>query len=196
MSKVRLYGSTSGYVELAAPAVAPDSTLTLPALAGGFGKVGQVVQSVKTDTFSASLAVGAVSGDVTGLTVSITPSSTTAKILVIASIYTSGDGGAIGSYLYLYRDGSLTTYIGDAASSRARVTSSTSWEGQNNPDVQHVMFLDSPATTSAVTYSVRLGHDRTAAGTSTVYVNRGTTDTDANYTARTASSIAAIEVAA
>jgi hypothetical protein len=172
-----------------------DGSVVLPAgFSGGLGT--NVVQAVKTDTFSASLAVGAVSGDVTGLTVSITPSSATAKVLVIASIYTSGDGGAIGSYLYLYRDGSLTTYIGDAASSRARVTSSTSWEGQNNPDVQHVMFLDSPATTSAVTYSVRLGHDRTAAGTSTVYVNRGTTDTDANYTARTASSITAIEVAA
>lgn len=182
--------SASANIELGA-----DGSVVLPAgFTGGIGS--NVVQTVKTDTFSASLAVGAVSGDVTGLTVSITPSSATAKVLVVTSIYTSGDGGAIGSYLYLYRDGSLTTYIGDAAGSRARVTSSTSWEGQNNPDVQYVMFLDSPATTSAVTYSVRLGHDRTAAGTSTVYVNRGTTDADANYTARTASSITAIEVAA
>jgi hypothetical protein len=30
MSKIRLYGATSGYVDLAAPAVADDATLTLP----------------------------------------------------------------------------------------------------------------------------------------------------------------------
>ena len=34
MGNVRLYGSTSGYTELAAPAVAPDGVLTLPAVAG------------------------------------------------------------------------------------------------------------------------------------------------------------------
>lgn len=45
MSKIRLYGSTSGYVDLAAPAVADDGVLTLPTAAAGFGKVVQVVYS-------------------------------------------------------------------------------------------------------------------------------------------------------
>ena len=49
---------------------------------GGAGKILQVIQTYKTDTFSASIGVGAETGDVTGLTVTITPSNANNKILV------------------------------------------------------------------------------------------------------------------
>ena len=63
-------------------------TVTLPAGVGG--KVLQVVQTVKSDTFSTSSTTFT---DVTGLSVSITPSSTSNKILILASISGSQDVG-------------------------------------------------------------------------------------------------------
>ena len=49
MSKVRLTGATSGYVELTAPAVAGSNTLILP---GGNGTAGQVLQTNGTGALS------------------------------------------------------------------------------------------------------------------------------------------------
>ena len=57
----------------------------LPANVIGAGAVLQVVSTAKTDTFSESVATGATSGDVTGLTASITPSSTSSNVLYGAS---------------------------------------------------------------------------------------------------------------
>ena len=79
-----LVGSTSGSITLQEPAVAGTTVLTLPAVTGNVltdtspkvGNVIQVVSAAKIDTFSESVASGATSGDVTGLTASITPSST------------------------------------------------------------------------------------------------------------------------
>ena len=48
---------------------------------GGGGGITQVKQTVKKDVFSASLATGNVSADITGLSVTITPTSSTNKIL-------------------------------------------------------------------------------------------------------------------
>ena len=64
-------------------------TLTNNGTASGFGKVLQVVQTVKTDTFSRASTGGDV-GDITGLSVSITPSSTSSKVLVFATVQTTG----------------------------------------------------------------------------------------------------------
>ena len=54
-------------------------------LIGGGGKIGQVVSTNKTDTFSESVSTEAMSNLVTGLTVDITPSASTSKILVIVN---------------------------------------------------------------------------------------------------------------
>jgi hypothetical protein len=55
-------------------------------------------------------------------------------------------------------------------------------------------FLDSPATTSATTYSIELRH--TSGSTQTLYLNRTADDSDSPFIPRGASSIALLEVAA
>ena len=81
MSKLKLLHSGGNGVILSAPASNPasDRTLTLPGDANSTvdtlnraGNILQVVQTVKTDTFSASHGSTV---DITGLSVSITPSS-------------------------------------------------------------------------------------------------------------------------
>jgi hypothetical protein len=182
MSKVRLYGSTSGYIELAAPAVAPDSTLTLPALAGGFGKVAQIVQTVKADAFSTATTGSYVT--VTGLSVSITPSSASSKILVVSNVAV-GNSGANSVGIELRRDS--TTIGSGTGGATLNGFGYAAFPSSNQMYKQGIMFLDSPATASAVTYEIRVYG---AAGTT--YVNRRGTDTFAG----TSSDITVIEIAA
>ena len=86
----------------------------------GGGKINQVVSTNKTDTFSESINTEAFSSIVTGLTVDITPSASSSKILVFVNMVTSADGEH-GMRFQLFRD---TTQIdlGAAASSRARLS--------------------------------------------------------------------------
>lgn len=156
------------------------------------GSILQVVQSVKTDTFSASVAQGAVSTD--AMTATITPLYATSKILVTVSATANADDTQA-TYLYLYRGGSASGYAGDTAGSRVRVAVSVQAGTDQAIGLTAASwtYLDSPATTSATTYSVRLGHS--FAGSKNVYLNRGQTDTDANTIGRGASSITLLEVA-
>ena len=190
MSKVRLYGSTSGYIELAAPDVAPDSTLTLPALAGGFGKVAQVVQTVKTDTFTTTSTTFTA---VTDVEVTITPSSSTSKILVVAFVNFSNETSGRSSHFRLARGGT-GIFVGDATGSAVQSTMGSRIGASTAIYPGTIVYLDSPATTSATTYSIEA---RRGASTGAVYVNRaGNEGGDDADKGRTASSITAIEVAA
>lgn len=56
MGNIRLYGSTSGYTELAPPAVAPDGVLSLPSGVGTIAKIESAWQDF-TPTFT-NLTVG------------------------------------------------------------------------------------------------------------------------------------------
>ena len=157
------------------------------------GNVLQVVSTTKTDTFSASVGAGAISGDVTGLTATITPISTSSKILIFCNIAGAAAGtNAIGPTLY--RGGSLlTAAAGDSAGSRSRVTSCARDASDGVLPATMFSFLDSPNSTSAFTYSIRLRHSSTV--TQTVFVNRSVTDTDAAQFFRSMSSITLMEIA-
>jgi len=161
-------------------------------------RVLQVAQTVKTDTFSASVAAGGVSGDVTGLTVALTPVSTANRVLVRYALTVNLSTSSEGIYGILYRNGSaVTASIGDAAGSRQRVNTTTAGRFSStagSPDsVLTFEFYDSPATTSAQTYSVRLAHS--ASSTQTVWVNRSDGDNNESRRFRGASTITAMEVA-
>jgi hypothetical protein len=160
------------------------------------GAVGilQVVGATKTDVFSTNSPTFTT---VTGLTATITPSSASSKILVLvdAKIGTNNAVG-VGSHIRI-TGGNAATYIGDAASSRARTAFSVSPSQANwgtGLGVQNaaITFLDSPATTSSITYAVE---QRRGASSQFVFVNRTGADTDNDDYGRFASSITLMEVA-
>jgi hypothetical protein len=201
---IRLNGSTSGYTEIDAPAVAGSNTLVLPTGNGSSGqflqtngsgalswatvtssKILQVVQTVKTDTFSVASTSYT---DITGLSASITPASSGSTILVIVDAKLS-NSSADASMLKLLRN-STDIYIGDAAGSRIRASTSSGF-ASNEINNTIAFYLDSPSTTSSITYKAQV---RSQSGTA--YLNRMSTDTDNGIFARTASSITLIEVAA
>ena len=155
------------------------------------GKVLQVVQAVKTDTFSYA---GTTFADVTGLSVSITPSATSSKILIFSTI--NGAANLRYSGIRLVRD-STDIFIGDAAGSRTRVSipiDSNSDEPSNDYVARNMSlnYLDSPSTTSATTYKIQVAIAYSASYTT--YINTNASDDDANFTLRSASNIIAMEI--
>lgn len=157
------------------------------------GGILQVVSTTKTDSFSASVA-SAASSLVTGLTATITPSSVSSKILVIANV--TGSGSGRNSFFAGLDAGGTLIAIGDAASSRTRVGG-----GQYvlaSTDTDHgatiaLSALHSPATTSAITYGVKVINS--SGSTLTLYVNRSLGDTNNSSNFRSASTITLMEVA-
>ena len=155
-------------------------------LRGAF-RILQVVSTNKTDTFSMSSTTFA---DVTGLSVTITPQSTSSKIFVMASVSGTGTTGATNFFGRLVRN-STPINVGDAAGSRTQATIAA--RDQESQSTMSVMFLDSPATTSATTYKIQI---RSQSAGSAVYINRSVTDSDAASTARTTSNITVFEISA
>ena len=159
----------------------------------GGGKIGQVVSTTKTDTFSTTSDSFT---DITGLSVAITPSASSSKVLVLVNLgsfvngYSDGNRRAIGRILR----GSTDIASGDAATgTEATFVSCLRSNGGTSQQVGVSMnFLDSPSTTSATTYKVQAA--RGADDTGTVYLNRsGDQNADS---ANTVSTITVIEVLA
>jgi hypothetical protein len=157
--------------------------------AASSGAVAQVKSTSKTDTFTMTSNTYA---DITGLSVSITPTSASNKILIIASVNFNGDAGVTAAAARLMR-GSTAIGIGDTASSRTPATSGgVQGADDDYPGSSSLTFLDSPATTSATTYKVQV---RGTGGPSpAVYVNRGLADSDTSNNFRYISTITVMEV--
>jgi hypothetical protein len=195
-----LVGSTSGSITLQEPAVAGTTVLDLPAVSGTIltttspkaGNVIQVVSTAKTDTFSASVASFGESGDVTGLSCSITPSSTSSRVLVTFAVNLGCPGNQFPAFI-AYCNGSLVA-VGDSSGSRRRSTAQSRELRDTDSHTVSMTFLHSPASTSAQVYTIRLWHG--SGGTQTIYVNRSNTDSNDAATGRNISTITAMEIAA
>jgi len=151
------------------------------------GKILQVVQAVKVDTFSHGSASWA---DITGLTVNITPSSSSNKILV--SYITNLSGSTTGGHTCLLRCLRGSTAIGVGTGASNRKPASGLRYNHNTADSSWFSFeyLDSPSTTSATTYKVQLYPENG----NTAYVNRSGQDGDYTYHGRFASFITVKEI--
>ena len=195
MSLVAISGNASGTgtLTIAAPNTNSNYTLTLPTNTGTIvtnktaGTVLQVVSTTKTDTFSMS---STTFGDVTGLSVSITPTSSTSKILVISNLNWGSSANDINS-ARLLRDSTVIS-AGNSASNRSPSFAGMRTASADNIETVSVTFLDSPATTSATTYKVQVR----VGSADTVYVNRTATDTDVSAFPRAVSSITVMEISA
>ena len=150
----------------------------------GAGIILQVVQTSKTDDFSTTSTSFT---DVTGFSASITPSSTSSKVLVMVSSNTSTSGGN-NAQMKLVR-GSTDIFIGDADSSHSQAAAQSRINDTNSSLTLTFNFLDSPSTTSATTYKLQY---KVQAGTGTI--NKTQADSDNSSIARTASSIILMEV--
>lgn len=146
----------------------------------------QVVSTTKTDTFSTASTTFT---DVTGLSASITPSATSSKVLIYATLNTGASGNIYVDFRFM-RD-STAIGIADTASNRPRTSFSVEMGGTTQMFGTSGMFLDSPSTTSATTYKIQMFVN---AGTG--YLNRTGVDRDTTlYDPRAVSTITVMEIA-
>jgi hypothetical protein len=168
---------------------------TLPTARLPAGSVLQVVSVTKTNTTSFVSSSTNAYVDITGMSVTITPTSATSKILVMYTVGVSQSTSAT-IHIRLYRG---STSIGQGDSSGNRLGDSLIWRPNGEQYAYDIgplssSFLDSPATTSATTYKLAATLGSTYSGT--FYLNRSSTDNDADYSGRTASTITVMEIAA
>ena len=190
---LRLAGSTSGYTEIDAPAVAGSNTLVLPTGNGSSGQVlttngsgvlsfaqgGRILQVVQTDYQSETSLTSTTYTEITGLATSISLASSSNKVLFCGNLQV-GHHASTGAAFRIKRDSTVLSrdpfkwfYVANNDGG-----GTVSW-----------MFLDTPAVSSP-TYKVEWKSD---VASYTVYLNR----THANTTnEKGASQIILMEVAA
>ena len=144
------------------------------------GKVLQVVQANKSDMASSTSQTFA---DISGLSVNITPSSSSNKILI--SFFANVSTNNHDAHIQLLRDS--TAIVGTGASTTNATVNARTYQG-DIINTMGTMYLDSPSTTSAITYKLqwRLNVAQT------VYLNRRMGDTAYS----TISNITAMEISA
>ena len=120
--------------------------------AGG-GKVGQVVQTVVVGNVDVTSSSGTFA-DISGFNANITPSATSSKVLVMATINYGGTSNMYGA-VRLVR-GSTAIGIGDAAGSRTRSSAFTSSDDNSKAFSATFDFLDSPSSSSQQTYKLQV----------------------------------------
>jgi hypothetical protein len=131
--------------------------------------------------------------DVTGLSASITPTSTSNKILVHYSVHMGQNAQYYLSAGDITRNGTAIA-LADADGSRQRATFGTQDGGNIHGSTYCYAgsYLDSPSSTSSLTYQIRIRSE----GGNTVWVNRGNeADGDSSVTQRLISMITLMEVA-
>ena len=162
MSSIKLKGSTSGDVTITVPAEAGTNTITIPATTGTMldtnsdlassnltgsinfarmptGSVLQVQHNIVTSNYTGTSSTN-VDFPAWGLT--FTPQSSSSKVLCMISV---GVNMVCDGIVYLKRNG---TIVNDK------------WFGSSRQDDQYdypqaaAFYLDSPATTSEITYQV------------------------------------------
>jgi hypothetical protein len=154
---------------------------------GGFiGNIIQVVTTIKTDTFTDS--TNNAWTNITGLSVSITPKSTSNKILICAMINSGGGGNNYARGFRLTRSG---TAIGVAdAGTGTEGTASVMLDYDGGTDTIPITLLDSPSTTSSTTYQIQFFNPPSS--TTGFFLNRPRTQDSNSFNG--VSTITAMEV--
>ena len=158
---------------------------------GSSGGIIQVRSTTKTETF-AMPSNDTSFHTVTGLSVTITPTRSDSKILVMYDMSWSAIDGHCSCRLM--RD-STPIKVGDASGNKTQVTGQIHYTSGDQYDLEQVSgtHMDSPATTSAVTYSMQVGTPYSASYDCTV--NYHSEDgADLAWSGRGASTISVMEV--
>ena len=191
MGSLKLPHASGNSMSIAAPATNPasDLELKLPATIGTanqylknsgtagtleFGGAGKILQVVSSHLTTQMTSTSTSFVDI-GLSASITPSATSSKILILINVAFSLNGDNNAS-LQLLRDSTvINSGVGGTHQSWATINANATAFRYSNPQ-QACNYLDSPSTTSAITYKVQ-GKIHAGAGV-TFAINRRQDDTE------------------
>ena len=156
------------------------------------GHVIQVVQKVDTAVTTISNSGSHATFSTCGsLSQSFTPKSSSSKVLLKGNVFVSTNTADRLAF-FKFGGGNTASGVGDTASNRARVLAAHYFAGASDGTYVNFEYLDSPATTSAITYTVQIAPNYNSGA---LYINRYTNDTDAAYIPRTVSTLTIMEIA-
>ena len=159
---------------------------------------GHILQTLTVHKTDSEALTGSTWTAVPGMSLAITPSSTSSKILISVAMQVAGDG-SVGRYLVAGRLYRGSTAIGLATdppynsppTTALFVTGSQEWSNYNTHHMVN-FYLDSPNTTSATTYSIKVWDTR---NNGVVYINRHHYQNQSSDSPRGTSSILIQEIA-
>ena len=176
------------------------NAVTSGKLASGVGgKVLQVLQDVKTDDYSANSS-GSTIYTVTGLEQAITLASASNKVLVQVQLHTDNyTSGYNGIHWWINRTTSGSDnklHVGEQIGSNRNRGTGSSGKATTavHPYSDSAVFLDTPGSVGAHTYNIKWKDGNADGGT--LYINRGSNDSDATSHTICISSITLTEIAA
>lgn len=219
MSKIKIEGNSggSGTFTIQAPNSDTDATITFPTATGSLLTSGDIgtnvlapdgdgsgltgisagaILQVQTAFWGGAMSQAFVAGDdlIDDINISITPSSTSSKILINVNWCGETSYAPANMIMYLDRNGTKLGHT-DSVGNRAWGISpqQVSYSNENLSTIDSAVFsyVDSPSTTSQVTYT--LGVDSGGAGT--LYTNRTVSTTDTTYYERGVTTLIAMELA-
>ena len=139
---------------------------------GSNGGIIQVKQTIKKDVFTTSQAVSSGYTDLTGLSVAITPSSNSNKILVVTQIYNGAQNNNVNFFRLLRGSTFIEQPTGTSSAGANYNAHAMSYYDATYQDSTTFSILDSPATTSETTYKIQMA---VTASTSAVNAYAGDT---------------------
>ena len=162
---------------------AQNTTTTLSS--SSVGKILQVVSNTKDDTASFSASTSSPTSLENVFNISLTPSSSSNKILVtfVMTIGVANSTAVTGALYRKIGGGSETALgLGEASGSRDRITYGIAVNNAHNISTLTVKFLDSPSTTSACKYYLKL--DQMTGASVSYYIERSDVDSNQSSYAR------------
>ena len=177
--------------------LASDGSVTIPgnatcsgtATGFGGGKILQVVQTFKTDGTSQAGNSATTYYDISGMAVTITPSSASNKVLINWVAQVNSNSNNRNNSIRLLRDSTVVGNSTAGSTSNAQTDHRTISDTNCTPFT--MMYLDSPNTTSAVTYKLQWQIEGSGGNATGYYLNR-----DSYASQGAVSHITAFEVAA
>lgn len=157
----------------------------------GLKTSGRVLRSFSVAKTSIYSMTSSTWTNIPGLSLTITPLSSTSKFLLMSNVVITNFTGGRGAHIK-YAGGNSGNFIGDTSSNRVRSGASSAYGTEKFTTSFGMTYLDSPATAGSITYTIqiRIGETGTAA------VNLSAVDGDTADYGRPASSFTILEISA
>ena len=156
------------------------------------GQIIQIQHGILTSTGSGAYDTSSTTFKDSGLSVTITPTSTSSTILLQASFMYSGTATGENHFFRIVRGTDTVLQTPSSVGNRTIVGASRNLSSTSRGEHQHLIEIDTSPLASSTTYKLQ-GTGNNSAGT--WYIGRTSDDTDAWYRARACSYLIATELA-
>ena len=172
--------------QLKVDSIVPRGGLPSGAVGGG------IIQVVQKKITAMSTYNGTGYDNISGYNLTITPQSSSSKILVMFNINCGSNNNGNRILFRVSRTGNDTEFVGDASSNRSRSSAQMAVSNPQDCRSHHISYISEPNTTSSVSYQLQARLQ--VGGGSNVSFGRSGTNSDNAIEGRSPQSIILMEI--